>query len=103
MKRTSCSISVAAPNTHTRMALTRCICGTLRVRSQSQASSSSMRDHEHGGGRVDAAELVGDEEDDQRCEFDQGLHAACVRRLAKGARMIPAPRGAVSCAATRTP
>ena len=39
---TSCSSSVAAPNTHTSRALTRCICGILRVRSQSQASSSNM-------------------------------------------------------------
>ena len=72
----------------------------------SKPSSSVIAIHERGGCWIDAAaELVDEAEDDPGSVFDEESASRCqvVHGRAEAARMITAPRGAVSCAPARHP
>ena len=65
---------MALPSESTSTALSRCIGGTRRSRSQIDQQQRDHRDHQHRGGDVDAAQIVGHEERHQRRKIKQGLH-----------------------------
>ncbi len=67
--------SVSPPKTSTSTAEVSSMRLTLRCRIQLTAVCEQHADDQHAGGDVDARQLVGDEERDDRKQVDQKLHA----------------------------